>query len=415
MSKRSLLKKSLFAFSSISSLIAVAYGSEKALLDNLVTQGYLTKAQAEEIEKSPETPPVVIAKGKDVEKMKISGRLQLQYNNFGLSGDLNDGRSDPQGFYFRRVYIGFDVQLNESWSGTLITNLAGADPNIYLDTGLINWHIDKNTMLSVGWDKVPFGYEETISSARLKTIERSMVARVFDFPLRTSAQHTGVFLKGKIFDTGLSYSLFAGNNDNSGFRSDKQFNNINAKYDGYSGFGRVQYTAEGNAGKLVVGVDAGYIESGAYNMGIVADENSHAWVYGGHAAYTLQGFNLVTEILGATLDNARGGNDDANIYGFSVTPAFKITDEFELVAQYSYMDSDGAYVVFPGEVIRRSNASVVGCDTGQQFYIGANWYIMGDDLKLQAGYEAGRFKDPVDGSGDKARVDGVRVQMQMQW
>ncbi len=395
----------------------MAYASDQALLDALVTNGYLTREQAETIAKTPEPQvPEVLPKGKAVEQLKITGRLQLQYNYFNLSGGLNDGRSDPQGFYFRRVYLGAEAKLAEDWSGTLIVDLGGTNGNILLDTGLITWSGISGMTVSAGWDKVPFGYEETTSSAKLKTIERSLLARAFDFPLRVSSQHTGIFVNGKIGDSGLKYSLFFGNNDNSSYRSDKHFSNVGAEYDGYSGFGRIQYVSEdSNVGKIVVGLDMGYVQSGVYNMGVVADTNSHVWAYGGHVNYTLDRFAVLGEFLGATLNNARGGSDDASIYGFTLMPSFKLSDQFELVVQYAYMDTDGAYSIIPGEAIRRSNASVSGCDKGQQFYAGVNWYIVSDDVKLQAGYEAGRFKNPVDGSNGKSNVDGVRVQMQMLW
>ena len=50
-----------------------------------------------------------------------------------------------------------------------------------------------------------------------------------------------------------------------------------------------------------------------------------------------------------------------------------------------------------------------------QFYIGANWYIMGNDVKLSGGYEHTNYNDSIRaaGTGLEADVDGIRLRLQL--
>ncbi len=406
----------LFTLTTFCGLSAEA--SEQALLDTLVTNGYLTKEQAAEIATGQEIKPaVVLPKSGNIEKITISGRMQLQYNYFHLSGGLNDQRNDPQGFYFRRLFLGVDAQLGEHWRGTLVGNFGGTDGDAYVDVATIAWTPSKYMAVSAGWNRVPFGYEDTWSSAKIKTIERSILSRTFDYCLKMTSNHTGVWVDGSIGDSGLVYSVFAGNNDNSSYRNDRRFDAAGVKYNGYSGFARMDYlSGKTEYGSFMVGADIGYVQSGAYNALLLAEKNSDLWGAGIHANYTLNRFSLFGEFLAATLENGnRSNSDNATVTGFVVMPSFKVTDTLEFVTAYSYVDADGSHAIIPGEAMRRSNATVIGCDRGQHLYVGGNWYIVGDDVKLQAGYEYGIFEDPVTGTDEKARMNGVRAQMQMIW
>ena len=50
-----------------------------------------------------------------------------------------------------------------------------------------------------------------------------------------------------------------------------------------------------------------------------------------------------------------------------------------------------------------------------EWYIGANWYLRGNDLKFQLGAISGKTKDTVTGAPAEAKTVGVRSQMQLQF
>jgi len=52
-------------------------------------------------------------------------------------------------------------------------------------------------------------------------------------------------------------------------------------------------------------------------------------------------------------------------------------------------------------------------NTLSEWYFGCNWYIKGNDFKLQLGYIHGESNGTVTGGTAKAQADGVRSQMQV--
>jgi hypothetical protein len=48
-----------------------------------------------------------------------------------------------------------------------------------------------------------------------------------------------------------------------------------------------------------------------------------------------------------------------------------------------------------------------------EWYFGFNWYIKGNDVKLQAGYIHGESNDTVTGKPASATTDGFRSQVQV--
>jgi phosphate-selective porin len=61
----------------------------------------------------------------------------------------------------------------------------------------------------------------------------------------------------------------------------------------------------------------------------------------------------------------------------------------------------------------RSAPSGGTMDKMSEWYLGGNWYIKGNDVKLQLGYIHSESKDTVTGAAAKAKADGVRSQMQV--
>ena len=107
---------------------------------------------------------------------------------------------------------------------------------------------------------MPFGFQETTSSSKIKTIERSAANRFFaddiDF---CRASHAGLFAKGDL-GGGLSYSAALVNSAQG--EGSKLMGASNASND-LAYFGRLQWKNDG----LTIGVDGGhqsnnYVKSG---------------------------------------------------------------------------------------------------------------------------------------------------------
>lgn len=135
--------------------------------------------------------------------------------------------------------------------------------------------------------------------------------------------------------------------------------------------------------------------------------------FGVHAVYTYQGFRLSSEFLAGTIENANSQvgsvGDDVDVYGFTIMPSYKINDKWEVVASYSMVDSDGANVIDATDLVRRSNSGDE-YDEGESFYIGFNYYIIGNDLKLSGGYERATFEESNDPRD--MQIDAFRLRLQ---
>ncbi|MGA1128356.1 MAG: porin, partial [bacterium] len=59
---------------------------------------------------------------------------------------------------------------------------------------------------------------------------------------------------------------------------------------------------------------------------------------------------------------------------------------------------------------RANDGAAKTYDEARSYYIGGNWYIDGDNLKLTFGYE---FADYEANGGEDADVDGLRARLQI--
>ncbi len=374
--------------------------SNDALLDLLVQKGVLTETEATNVaaELKEEQPVYVKAKGKAVKEIKLTGRLHAQYDN--ISNDV--GESSQNGFYFRRLYLGAETKFADNWSAALIANFGGDDGDVNIDKAIIGWKYDPRAEFEVGYTKVPFGYYETTSSSKIKTVERSIANRYFaeGDGLSFSARHTGVFVEGDL-GAGFTYAGAVVSNTPGNDRKDR----LRGDENGLAFYGRVEWESEEtDAGQFLVGVDLGHKDEGSS----IAGGDGDLFAYGIHANYSIGGFNLSGEILGTTVEDVAG--EDEDIFGFTVTPSYKINDKWEIVGAYSMIDTDNADLLNADDLVRRSNVDKgFAYNEGESFYVGFNYYIIGNDLKLSGGYESATFDST---TGDDVQIDAFRLRLQ---
>jgi len=382
--------------------------SNDALLDLLVKKGVITESEAtvvaEELKAS--SPVYVTAKGKAVESIKLTGRVHFQYDS--ISSDNGDDSVD--GFFFRRLYFGAEAKFFDNYYATLIANYDDDDGDIKIDKAIVGWKYNSAFTGEAGYQKAPFGFYETTSSSKIKTVERSIANRYFveGDGLQLGGRHTGLFAKGDL-GAGFGYKAAVVQSVPSNDRNDSRKGDNR----GLGGFARLQWESEefDNGGQLLFGADLAYMQDGNRFLGngSVMDD-SDLIAYGIHGQYSLGGFLLSAEALASTVEDVVvGGNaEDIDVFGFTVVPSYKINDKWELVGQYSYIETDGANLLDVDNLIRRSN--VTGdFNEGSSYYLGFNYYIKGNDLKLTGGYEFSEFDS--DG-GDEVEVDAFRLRLQ---
>jgi phosphate-selective porin len=340
--------------------------------------------------------PLVQAKEKVVEKLTVFGRVHGQWDLLSTDYDSAENPDTVNNLFLRRVYLGAKADFADGVSGTINGTFAnGADGTSTLEKGIIEIELSPNHTLTAGYQKVFLGYEEVMSSSKIAAVERSVATRYFTEDLDMGARHTGVFLTGE-YDSGIYFNLAATNSE---------ANNVSGSSttDAIALWAALGWQGDLAGGSLDAGVAAGRIPDT-----LVDGETDTVWDL--YANFKTGNFNLLAEILGGKL----GGAGDAKPLSYTLTPSFKLSRQFELVGRFSHLDTDGGRGADISTVFRRAPENGgARFDDVSAYYLGGNWYIRGNALKLSAGYEWASFEDNLNGSQGDANVDGFRTRLQL--
>lgn len=406
-----------------SATLAVAQDSG-ALLDALVRKGVLNDQEAEDIRADltrdfASNNIFATAGGKSVSRITLSGRIQVQYDglstdNSGVGAPANADPASVNHFFLRRVYFGAKAELGPDFSGNFVYDFAGSR----FDAAVIEWKANPELTFGAGLRKVDFGFEERTSSTRLKAIERSGVTRYFvednnGRRLGAGAHRVGVFANGTAGN--FFYGAAVTNPERvAGFAG--------AAGTGGSGNNNLAYWANAglkskvSEGVLTTGFGLGYLPDqggriGAAPFAVAGNDLLVASVY---ADFTLGKFNLSAEYFSGDVENGSvTGTVDAKPTGYYIQPSFMLTEQFELVARYSYLDTDGRGVAV-SDGIRNAPSTVSNYDTLSDIYIGGTYYFKGSDLRLSGGYVYGKGEDRLTAGGtQESEVSGFRTQLQL--
>jgi len=401
---------------------SMSNAQDKATLDLLVSKGVITRAEADNISKSA----VAIApKEKTTKSIKLIGRLQMQYENIGLSQTANGNTQalpTQNGFIMRRVFLGMDASLGAGWGTKIVADLTASDLS-YMDEAVIYKKVDidyiKGTA-EMGFKKINFGYEENTSSSKLISIERSIATRYFTESnngrrLGFGGRHTGLFWDGEVTQVeGLGYSVSITNSYNNNPVSIPS----TAKSTDLMYAAGVKYSKKIEDVSFLVGANFAYTNS----MDVSGTSNHDGAVYGIEPYMTVSayGFELWSDFM---LTNVQDGKNnytaDATPLGLNVGIEYKFDiGEFGKIGpalRYSWIDTDGRGIKASDGI--RNAYSGTGTSTynaGQSVYIGMNWYIIGNSVKFQAGYEWAQFNGTTANSSAAVYSDANAIRAQMQ-
>ena len=260
------------------------------------------------------------AKGKETIEVRFNGRMQAQYDGLSYNGSQVSGKEDSNHFYFRRLFLGAKAKLSNGISAETVLDFAGDEsPEIAFDKAIIRYTFDNGIKGVLGFQKVPFGYEETTSSSKLPTIERSAINRFFADDIDFSSRHMGLHAKGKL-DNGLSYAWAVVNSAQG--EGSKLQGESNASND-IATFARLQWKENG----LTLGVDYGD-QPECEKVGF---EDVSA--YTTYINYKANGWNLLGEYFSGDL----GSNGETD--GYALRASNK-NGKWEKVIRYSKVNTD---------------------------------------------------------------------------
>lgn len=380
---------------------SVSYAtSNDALLDLLVKKGVLTDTEATAVaaELKEENKGITFsAKGKETVKLRFNGRMHFQYDS--LDADANGTDLDSTNhFYFRRLRLGVKATHENGLFAETVVDFAENDLSI--DKAVAGYEFSEAFTGMVGYQKVPFGFQETTSSSKIKTIERSATNRFFADDIDFAGRHTGLHAKGKL-GGGFSYAAAIVNGAQG--EGSKLLGSAEASND-LAVFGRIQWSGD----DLTLGVDGGSQSNN--NVADVADKEDVArdvTAFTGYANYKFEGLDILGEYFHGDFDDA------GDVDGYAIRVAYKI-DKFEPVVRYSHLKSDNI-LIDADELIRRGpkGGTVEGQDNEiDSWYVGLNYYH-NKAVSLMGGYEFAEVE-----SGSSANdydVDGLRARLQVLW
>jgi len=410
-----------------------------AILNALVRKGLLTQQEAKDItaEVAKQNQASVIqsiAGSKNDTAFVISGRIQAQYANI-ITTDA-DGNSDAltnnrlSRAFLRRIYLGVKANLGPNWSANVNYDFADGT----FDKAFIEWAGNIGSApfsFDIGLRKVNFAYEEYTSSANLKAIERSGVTRYFVEDANGRRLGAGSYRIGIFADynpaafAGKTTGFFAGAAITNADRQSNanlatnlaavstQDNTVSNQPAGWLNAG---YSYKTDSTALLFGVAGACLprmgglrtSNGANNIGQGITQGD---IY---VDFTTGIFNLVAEYLVAGVDNGNQNGTNATISGFWLQPSVKLGKKWELVARYSLTSTDGRGIRVSDGVRSALSGGGNNAKNLSEYYIGANYYIIGNDLKLQFGYVGGQTSGALlNSTVDKETANGFRTQMQI--
>lgn len=420
------LKRTLAVAVAGSCCLAVPLAAQEsaALIGALIRKGILTNQEAEDIRadlvrESNTVPAHAMAGGKFTDRLAVGMRMQVQHA--GLDTDVRDALAGPVStnqFFARRMYLTLKAGVGGNWGATMTYDFASSG----YDDAFFEWKPTPDLSFNFGLRKVNVAYEERASSGNLKSIERSGVTRYFvesnnGRRLGAASYRIGAFLDGKKdINSAITVVYSAAITDP---QRNENFTLASSAGDGTTNRFAVWGSA-GVAGKLaesrgtwIAGVGSGFMPDqggfGTTNFGRGFDLS----LYSAYFDAQIGRFGLMAEYLTADVDRGASATRDARPSGWFIQPSFLVSETFELVARYQSLDTDGRGLNL-GDVVRSAPAGPT-MNKFEEWYGGANWYLRGNDLKLQLGGIYGKTKETVTGAPAEAKTVGVRSQMQIQF
>ena len=402
---------------------AVRAQDSGALLNALVRKGILSDQEAEDIraELGADAAASVlqtVSGGKSTTGLQFTGRLQVQYANLETTDERDvTSQARVSHFFLRRLYIGMKGSVGANFTADFNYDFAGGT----FDKAYIRW------AGNIG--SAPFSFDAGYrkpTSGNLRAIERSGVTRYFAEDVNGRRLGSTSYRVGLFADynpqafAGKTTGFFAGaaltnpervatpatvtnvGNDNT----NKIAVWANAGYSGKTG--SISWLV-GVAGARLPGLGG---VNGTVGTGIKGRDLTQGSIY---ADVTAGKFQIAGEYLFAKVEKgvSASSTKDASISGFWIQPAFKFNDRWELVGRYSRTDTDGRGIRV-GDGVRSATATVTA-KCLDEYYLGANCYIVATDVKLQFGYVGGQTSGALVSGGtvNKETVNGFRTQLQV--
>lgn len=329
-----------------------------------------------------------------LQEFKLRGRYHGQYHW------LDSDQGNEHTWEDRRSRIGFDAKLFEKQielRADFQSNDGFEDAYDRLVDTYIRWKPNSNLSITAGKTKPLLGWYDWLQSTNSQpTFERSQI-----FNQLGVDRATGLTIEGKTGDFTWQTGVYS--ND-----MDREFGTFGGDISFGAGVG---YDAKESLGWKRADFRLDWLHSGHdADDGVLLnyDDIISATFWGQDGPW-----GIVTEgFLGSGQTSGAG-----DVFGFYIQPTYDlIPEKLQLVARYSFATGDGDASVSGQRRYERSAPDLVplGSAKGDQYhaiYLGAQYFIYGDKLKLMAGAEYSNLDGgpPADDYEGVTWLTGIRL------
>ncbi len=396
--------------------------TDSTMLDSLVKNGILTPEEASYVKRESVANIEILRP--TTKKIRLSSRFQLQGE--WIDASFEDVSHKNTGFIVRRMFLQADADVGNQWKARFSVDLARNQTNNILSDNYIARNFDGeyiNGELTIGYMKPGILVEEVTSSFSLNAIERSAATTYWSSAangrrLGIGNRYAGVMWKGNIPQIkGMSYNMAISNSfQHSTYSIDAL--EYNYKRNNLAYWLGVHYQLKGDDYNVKFGIYSMYSSSANQNMGLAKE----AAVYTINPYYTGNWGNWFFwgEFIASGVSDGKkvnGNYTQANPYGFNFSLEYRFDiGEYGKIAptfRYSWLDTGGRGVKI-SDVQRQSDNIGYLYNDAQNFYVGLNWYLRGDDLKIQLGCDYVQYSSSINNANVSGFAESMAVRLQFQ-
>ena len=333
--------------------------------------------------------------------LEVGARIQLQYK---VDDPAAGTRTDD--IFFRRLRVRVAGSVHKDWKGQVEWDMgkASGDNEVSVKETWMQYSGWTNMTLKIGNSSFPFSREFMTPYTKQQLVERTFVG---DLNYGTPDKNVGLHLRGQNGDKKITYrasaSIGSVESDSAKLRFNTPVNDLTGYTDGYMIGGRVDYHPLGFV-KFMQGDFSGKtrftIGAAAYawnNDGDIvtttpAEDVDSITALEISGAFRSHGFsidaqynNFDSELVDAAQTGGLYRNGKTTLNNAAIEGGYMFDNKIELVAGYQSQDADNY------------------ATSWNRTSVGANWFIKGNDIKVQLTYRMGENLDGVSGK-DKDEI-----------
>jgi hypothetical protein len=336
-----------------------------------------------------------------LQEFKLRGRYHGQYH------DVQADRGDASGWEDRRSRFGFDAKLFDKQLEARLDFQSDDHFETFYD-GLVDaylkWKPNAKWAVTLGKTKPLIAYADWVSSTNeTPTFERSQIFNQLNINRATALTVEGDF-NGLLWQAGIYSNDTPSTTGGTGHWGDGEFGQLDGGY-GFSLGAGYNFNHQLDVEKALLRLDWLHSEREAGDLVLGRYDDILTATFLFKEGY----WNVTTE--GFVASGGDGASGD--VFGFYIQPTYDlIPDKLQLVGRYTYSHGDGPASVVAQTRYERETPigpipGVAGSrNRGDEYnavYLGAQYFIHGNKLKLMAGAEWARLSR----DGHPTGYDGI--------